>query len=286
MIARRAAPAACSGQMRFAVLGSGSGGNSTVIESGGRYLLVDAGLSAKQINLRLEVLGVSPEKIAGILLTHEHGDHVRGLDVFLRRCPVPVLATVQTGRVVQEKMKGQAKWIGFQTGQSFEWEGFSLSTFPLPHDAVEPVGYVVSNGEQKIGVATDLGHVDERVKRALLGVDGLVLEANYEWQMLESDTKRPFSTKQRISSQHGHLSNEQAADLVAQLLPEGLRRLILGHLSSDCNCPVKAVEVIREKLNGEVLEICAAAQDRVTAWQCVKPEVEPSFYGELFGFGG
>ena len=246
--------------------------------------MVDAGLSAKQLNLRLEVLGVDPQKIIGILLTHEHGDHVRGLDVFLRKCPVPVLASVMTGRVVQEGLRDPAKWIAFESGQKFSWEGFDFTTFSIPHDAVEPVGYVIAKGERSMGVVTDLGHADAKVTDALRGVEGLVLEANYEWQMLEADTKRPFSTKQRISSQHGHLSNDQAADLVAEIAPGGpLKRVILAHLSSDCNSAEKAVEVVRGKIEGVELEICAAAQDEVTAWQSIEPEVDPAFYGELFG---
>ena len=114
------------------------------------------------------------------------------------------------------------------------------------------------------------------------GVQGLILEANYEWEMLEADQKRPFSTKQRISSQHGHLSNEQAADLVAELVPDGLKRLILGHLSSDCNSPTKAVEVVRQRISTEELEICVASQNEVTPWQTLEEEIDPAFYGELF----
>jgi phosphoribosyl 1,2-cyclic phosphodiesterase len=269
--------------MRFAVLGSGSGGNSTIIECDGKYLLVDAGLSSKQLNLRLELLGVVPEQLSGILLTHEHGDHVRGLDVFLRKCPVPVLASIMTGRVVQEGLREPVEWIVFESGQKFSWKGFDFTTFPLPHDAVEPVGYVITRGKYSVGVATDLGYVDNQVTLALKGVQGLVLEANYEWEMLEADQKRPFSTKQRISSQHGHLSNEQAADLVAELVPGGLKRLILGHLSSDCNSPVKAVEVVRQRISNEELEICVASQNEVTPWQTFEEEIDPAFYGELFG---
>lgn len=268
--------------MRFAVLGSGSGGNATVVEADGRCLLVDAGLSAKQITLRLAKLGLSKEDLTGILLTHEHGDHIRGLDVFLRGMDLPVLASTMTCRVVQEKLRGQAKWVAFESGQSFAWEGFQLSTFGLPHDAVDPVGYVIECGGRKMGVATDLGHVNDQVLRVLSGVEGLVVEANYEWQMLEADLKRPFSTKQRISSQHGHLSNEQAGDLVARLIPEGLEKVILGHLSSDCNCPLKAVEVVKSRAGGAPLEILAASQNEVTAWQKLEPKIDPAFYGELF----
>jgi len=213
--------------MRFAVLGSGSGGNCTVVECGGKYLLVDVGLSAKQLVLRLEKLGVSLKAVKGILLTHEHGDHVRGLDVFLRKVKVPVLASVMTGRVVQEGLKEQVEWVAFESGQKFSWEGFEISTFALPHDAVEPVGYVIGMGERKMGVAT-----------------------------------------------------------VVDLRAEGLRKLVLGHLSGDCNCPVKAVEAVRGKLSEDArdgLEICAASQDEVTVWQSLEPEIDPAFYGELFG---
>lgn len=272
------------GQMRYAVLGSGSGGNSTLIESGGKYLMVDAGLSAKQLCLRLEALGVSPDALTGILLTHEHGDHTRGLDVFLRKHRVPIVASIMTGRVVQENLREKVEWIAFESGQEFQWEGFDLATFALPHDAVEPVGYVISANERKMGVATDLGHVDSHVLSTLKGVEGLVLEANYEWSMLEADTKRPFSTKQRISSQHGHLSNEQAADLVAELVEHGLKNVVLGHLSSDCNTAEVAIDVVRKRIGGDCeLEICCASQHEVTQWQSLIPLVDPAFYGELFG---
>ena len=268
--------------MRFAVLGSGSGGNATVVEAEGRCLLVDAGLSAKQLTLRLGQLGLGKEDLTGILLTHEHGDHVRGLDVFLRGMSIPVLASTMTCRVVQENLRVRAKWVAFESGQSFAWEGFQLSTFGLPHDAVDPVGYVIECDGRKLGVATDLGHINDQVLNVLSGVEGLVLEANYEWQMLEADLKRPFSTKQRISSQHGHLSNEQAGELVARLVPQGLQKVILGHLSSDCNCPVKAVEVVRACAGGSAIEISVASQNEVTAWQKLEPKINSAFYGELF----
>ncbi len=261
--------------MRFAVLGSGSGGNSTVVECDGRYLLVDAGLSAKQLILRLECLGLSPENLAGILLTHEHGDHVRGLDVFLRKFRVPLVASTMTGRVVQESLREPVQWVAFERGQQFHWAGFDLATFAISHDAVEPVGYVIGRGDYRVGVATDLGYADAKVIQALQGVEGLVLEANYDWQMLEADLKRPLNTKQRISSRHGHLSNEQAAELVAELVPAGLKRVVLGHLSSDCNCPLKAVEVVRERAGCGNLEICAASQNEVTEWQSIVPKLPP-----------
>jgi phosphoribosyl 1,2-cyclic phosphodiesterase len=255
------------------------------VESGGKFLLVDAGLSAKQLKLRLAKFGVTREDLSGILLTHEHGDHVRGLDVFLRGLKVPILASTMTGRVVQEGLREAAQWVAFEGGQSFTWEGFEIATFRLPHDAVDPVGYVIGDADHRLGVATDLGHVSDAIKETLAGVAGLVVEANYEWDLLEADVRRPFSTKQRISSKHGHLSNEQAAELVAELIPQGLKRVVLGHLSSDCNCPHRAVEAVREKTGEHALEICVAEQHEVTPWQKLEVEIDPAFYGELFGGG-
>ena len=195
-----------------------------------------------------------------------------------------------TGRVVQEKMRSQAEWVCFESGQDFEWEGFQIGTFALPHDAVEPVGYVISKNDLSVGVATDLGHANAGVMRALQAVDGMVLEANYEWRLLEADLKRPFSTKQRISSKHGHLSNEQAGEILAELEKREsgkLQRVVLTHLSSDCNTAEVATQVVGERA-GRQVEICCAGQDVVTAWQevvQVKGGVgEDAEFGELFAW--
>ena len=269
--------------MRFAVLGSGSGGNATVVESGGEVVLIDAGLSAKQLTLRLKMLGIEAGDLSAILLTHEHGDHVRGLDVFLRQNELPVFATTQTSRVMREKLRQPADWQLFQTGQGFSVGEFEVRSFRLPHDAVEPVGYVLGRNEMQVAVATDLGHADSAVMEALTGVQGILLEANYEWKMLENDLRRPFSLKQRISSKHGHLSNQQAAELIEQLIPHGLQKVVLGHLSSDCNQPDTAMRVICDHLGEHCLTLCCADQHEPTPWQKITPEQQPR-PGELFFF--
>lgn len=248
----------------MAVLGSGSGGNAVVIDSGTSRLLIDAGLSAKQLCLRLAALGVEPGSLDGILLSHEHGDHVRGLDVFLRKHRVPVFATALTREVVEDKVRGTVEWRVFQRGQEFEVGEVQVRAFAIPHDAVDPVGFVCGIHDVKVGIATDLGHVTGLVREELRGVRGLFVESNYDQEMLDADTKRPWSTKQRIASRHGHLSNGQAAELVADLAGHGLEDVFLGHLSADCNSP----EVASEAVTGmaEKVRVCIAPQADPTDW--------------------
>lgn len=234
--------------IRFAVLGSGSSGNSTVVESAGVRLLVDAGLSAKQLVSRLQSLGLSPESFDGILLTHEHGDHIRGLRVLLKQMRVPVYATAATARVVKDTGIEGATWKVFDAGQAFRIGGVRVEAFAIQHDAVDPVGFVFEGPSSKFGLLSDAGFVTRGMVERLRGVHGLFVEANYDESLLEADTKRPWSTKQRISSRHGHLSNAQAAELVAELAHPGLRRVVLGHLSQDCNDPERAISTIRKSL--------------------------------------
>ncbi len=268
----------------MAVLGSGSGGNAVVIDAGGTRLLVDAGLSAKQLCLRLALLGIDPESLDGILLSHEHGDHVRGLDVFLRKHRVPIFATALTREVVEERVKGRVEWRVFQRGQEFAVGEMTVRAFAIPHDAVDPVGFVCTNHDVKVGVATDLGHVTGVVRDNLKGVRGLFVESNYDQGMLDADTKRPWSTKQRIASRHGHLSNGQAAELVAELAEHGLQDVFLGHLSADCNCPLVATEAVMGMAG--TVRVRVAPQEVPTewcSWQVTRPaQVGSGGQGLLF----
>lgn len=247
--------------MRFAVLGSGSGGNAAVVEAGGTRLLVDAGLSAKQLVLRLRRVGIEPETLSGILLTHEHGDHVSGLRVLMKSLSVPIFATPSTSHVVRENL-GPISWKLFESGSSFAVGELEIQSFAVPHDAVEPVGFIFRREGRSIGLVSDAGHVTKRVSGLLSGVQALFVEANYDDELLEADTKRPWSTKQRISSRHGHLSNAQTAALVAELIPAGLRRVVLGHLSQDCNKP----EVAIAAMSSLGIEVVCACQHEPTTW--------------------
>jgi phosphoribosyl 1,2-cyclic phosphodiesterase len=222
--------------------------------------------------LRLGALGIEPGSLDGILLSHEHGDHVRGLDVFLRKHRVPIFATALTREVVEDKVKGRVEWRVFQRGQEFELGELSVRAFAIPHDAVDPVGFVCRNHDVKVGVATDLGHVTGVVREELKGVRGLFVESNYDQGMLDADTKRPWATKQRIASRHGHLSNGQAAELVAELAEHGLQDVFLGHLSADCNSPITAAEAVTG-MSGKV-RVRIAPQEEPTdwfSWQVTQP---------------
>lgn len=237
--------------MRFAVLGSGSAGNAAVVECGGLRLMIDAGLSAKQLSLRLRQLGIDPASLDGILLTHEHGDHVRGLKVFLRQHPVPVFTTAATARVVREAGIDGGIWKFFEAGQVFAIGGIAVETFAIQHDAVDPVGFVVGQGTRRLGFLSDAGFVTRGMTERLRGLDGIFVEANYDEGLLEADTKRPWSIKQRISSRHGHLSNSQVTELIREIAHPALGRVVLGHLSSDCNTP----EIILAQLSACLTEL-------------------------------
>lgn len=247
--------------MRFVVLGSGSGGNSAVVEAGGARLLIDAGLSAKQLVLRLARCGLKPEDLDGILLTHEHGDHIKGLRVFLKNRELPVYSNAATSMVVREQLPG-VKWKIFRSGAEFAVGGLNVESFLVPHDAVEPVGFVFRSEARSFGMVSDSGHVTRAIVDRLRGVESVFVEANYDDALLEADLKRPWSTKQRIASRHGHLSNLQTAALVAELAEQGLERALLGHLSRDCNTPEKACEVV----GACGLEVRCAGQEEPTEW--------------------
>jgi phosphoribosyl 1,2-cyclic phosphodiesterase len=259
--------------MRLAVLGSGSSGNATVLEARGTRLLVDAGLSARQLCQRLESLAIEPDSLDGILLTHEHSDHTRGLEVFLRHRRVPVYATALTRETLSTRCGARVEWRVFQRGQEFMIGGISVNTFSVPHDAVDPVGFVCGANGSKVGLATDFGHVTTLVREELKGVRALFVEANYDQGLLDSDTKRPWPIKQRISSRHGHLSNAQTAELIEGLIAHGLETVILGHLSQDCNCPELAAAVMRAAHPSGQIDVHVASQEKPTRWVRVAAEI-------------
>jgi phosphoribosyl 1,2-cyclic phosphodiesterase len=274
--------------IEFAVLGSGSSGNSAVVCYGSTRVLVDAGLSARQLESRLNEIGVHPDSLTAIVLTHEHGDHVQGLEVFCRKRSIPVYATVHTSHIVQQDRIKSASicWRKFEAGCSFVIGDFEIDSFNVPHDAVDPVGFVFKSPAGSVGILSDVGHVTRLIVERLKGVDSLFVESNYDDVMLQNDEKRPWSLKQRISNRHGHLSNKQTAELLKEIATSDLNRVILGHLSSDCNTVEKALEFAREALKelgfSDVEVECAQRHKPTLLYPAVKGvEMRCVIHGEL-----
>lgn len=229
-------------------LGSGSAGNATLIRAEGATFLVDAGLSAKQLSVRLEACGTSIEQLSGVLLTHEHHDHTSALRVLLGRHELPVYCNAFTARALQDGGLTHKNWKLFQTGTEFSIDSFTIRSFLVPHDAAEPVGFRISTAGGCLGILTDLGYATHSVLDALRDIRAVLIETNHDEELLQKDTRRPWSVKQRILSRHGHLSNAAAGRVLAEL-GAPLECVILGHLSRDCNSPELAIGAVRQCLD-------------------------------------
>lgn len=250
------------------ILGSGSAGNCALIETPRTRLLIDGGLSAKQIAERLAACGVNPLGIDGILLTHEHGDHAGGLDVWCKKFQTPVYCNRMTSEALRRDQKNAKDWRMFVTGGNFTIGDIAIETFPVPHDAVEPVGFMLHCGKAALGFLTDLGFATKLVHERMRAAHTVVIETNHDEKLLQVDTKRPWSVKQRIMSRHGHLSNAAAATVLADLLEGKLKRAVLGHLSRDCNSPELAIGTVRTAIaarTSEPIEVFCATQREITA---------------------
>jgi phosphoribosyl 1,2-cyclic phosphodiesterase len=234
--------------VQFTVLGSGSGGNSAYVETGETRLLIDAGFSARQLRQRLASIGRSPETLTGILITHEHADHIQGLAVLCAQLPIPIYCNRFTRDIIVDQFKTKFDFRLFSTGAAFALGDVQVESFSVPHDAQDPVGFLLRTDRANLGLVTDLGHVTRLVIERMRPANVLLLEANHDVQMLQNDPKRPWSLKQRILSRHGHLSNDAAADATEQIASAHLQKLYLGHLSRDCNRPELARHVISDRL--------------------------------------
>lgn len=245
--------------VRFTILGSGSSGNCAYLETGSTRLLIDAGLSARQIRQRLLSLGRSPEGLDGILVTHEHSDHIQGLAVLASKLGIRVYANRLTQEAVCSALGKPMSFQVFSTGNAFEVGDVVVENFSIPHDAQDPVGFLLRTPEGNIGFLTDLGHATRLVLERVRSAQLLVLEANHDLKLLQDDVRRPWSVKQRIAGRHGHLSNEAAATVAQEVVSESMRHLFLGHLSRDCNRPELAHGTVRQ-----VLERLGAAHVSLT----------------------
>ncbi len=234
--------------VQLTILGSGSGGNCAYLEAGETRLLIDAGLSGRQTRQRLLTIGRAPENLHGILITHEHSDHTQGLTALAAKLNLPVYCNRFTKEAIEAQLRIRLEFRLFATGACFEVGDVGVETFTVPHDACDPVGFLLRCPAGNIGFLTDLGHATKLAIERVRLANVLVLEANHDVKLLQDDPRRPWSLKQRILSRHGHLSNEAAAQATEQIASADLRHLYLAHLSADCNRPELAHRVVSESL--------------------------------------
>ncbi|MFR1519364.1 MAG: MBL fold metallo-hydrolase [Clostridia bacterium] len=234
--------------IKFCSLYSGSSGNSIYIGTERTHLLIDAGVSGIRIAGALREISVDPEQIDGILITHEHSDHIKGAGIFSRKFDVPVYAREKTWNAMRKDL-GQIKEenIKIIEQEYFTVGDIDICNYPIPHDAADPVAYTFYGYNRKISVATDIGCVTETIHKNVMGSDLVLLESNHDIEMLKNG-KYPWPLKKRILSDHGHLSNDCAAALVTELAQRGTKHIYLGHLSQENNYPELAFAASRSAL--------------------------------------
>jgi phosphoribosyl 1,2-cyclic phosphodiesterase len=250
------------------VLGSGSRGNSILIEGSETCLLVDAGFSGRQIERRLEAVDIPPESVGALVITHEHRDHTQGMGVFARRWDIPIYIARATAKSCSALLNGDEELRFYRAGQAIDVGDLRVEPFLTCHDAIDPIGVTVRQRPSalKVGIATDLGTPTLSVRHALRQCDLLILEANHDDLMLRN-SPYPWSVKSRIAGRHGHLSNRAAAQLGVELHHPGLGGVVLAHLSQECNDPALALDVVGSALGKKGYEglLRVAAQDEPLA---------------------
>ena len=247
---------------RFCPLASGSKGNALYLEGDETKILIDAGISFKALQTKLGEINVDVGEIDAILVTHEHGDHIRGLEKTAQALNVPIFSNSDTAKATLEMMKSRPRFKIFATGETFEFGELEIHPFSIQHDTLDPVGFTIRIGEVKLGICADLGFATTLVRASLLKCDYLYLEANHEPSMVYA-CNRPMLYKQRVLGRQGHLSNDEAAALLAEIDHPSLKYVYLAHLSSECNNPELALEKVKKKLDRE-LSLSIAYQEKVS----------------------
>ena len=232
---------------RLIPLGRGSPGNATLVCAPGFHLLIDAGLSCRALETRMREVGVDPDRLDAILLTHEHQDHARGAERFSLRHSTPVVGSRRALEAMNRSPVHFAEWVSVVAGAPVEISGARVEAFPVSHDAAEPFGFVIEGGGMRVGFATDLGAVTGVVVEKLANCDALLVESNHDFQMLQ-DGPYPKHLKDRVSGARGHLSNDEAGTLLEEVDHPQLRTVILAHLSENNNRPQLALARARESL--------------------------------------
>ncbi|MCC5788945.1 MAG: MBL fold metallo-hydrolase [Opitutales bacterium] len=228
---------------RFQILGSSSSGNCAFLQTADAKILIDAGFSGRRTAEMLEEIGERPDDLDAIFLTHEHSDHINGLRGLSRFKNLKIFANHYTAEAARRGLRRNPEWGLFESGTTFTFRDLEISSFSIPHDSSDPVGFVFQFGGQdlfnpvhRIGWVLDLGYATNLVKERIAKVDTLVIEANHDHQLLRLDQKRPWQVKQRIGGRQGHLSNEACCETLTEIQPHSSwKKVILGHLSGDCN---------------------------------------------------
>lgn len=257
--------------LSFTLLGSGSSGNATLISSEDRHVLVDIGLSGRETARRLRELGLGPEKISAVVVSHEHGDHCRGVGPFAKDLDIPVFITdgaLQESGIHLDLRKHQR----IESGVAFEVSGMLFTPFAVPHDSVDPIAFCVEKDGVKLAVVLDLGYISNLVVERLKGCDAIILESNHDINMLKVGPY-PWALKQRVMSRKGHLSNDTVAEYLATGFDGRARHMILAHLSKKNNLPELALLSAQNALEERSLVQCLQ-----TKLEIARPdEISPSY---------
>ncbi len=248
--------------MRIVTFASGSTGNCCLVSDGGVNVLIDAGISARRIVQGLGVLGLAPQDVCGVLITHEHSDHISGLPVLVKRTGMRIFAPSELGEVLKRVKPELSESIDYIPPDGGLCVGdVRITAFPTPHDASASFGYRIE-GSEVFAFATDTGHISDELLEGLQGADTVVIEANHDKVMLKNGPYPPF-LKQRVLSKHGHLSNDDCAKLACLLADSGTRQIILGHLSQQNNTPEVAETAVSEALSGRNVKIYTAPANKL-----------------------
>lgn len=243
-------------------LASGSKGNCLYLGTANTKILIDAGISGKATQSKLQEIGVDISEIQAILVTHEHTDHIQGLKVLSSRYNIPILANAETARGIYNFFHENMKFKIFTTEHAFTFGDLEILPFSVQHDTIDPVMFTIKTDLLKIGICTDLGCTTTLVRSHLSSCDYLVIEANHEPSMVHS-CSRPMSYKNRVLGKSGHLSNEQCAELLAEIIDDKLKHVHLAHLSQECNHQKKALETVRAKIGNHV-KVSIAYQEKIS----------------------
>ena len=259
-------------QFTFCPLFSGSSGNALFIGAGDTRILIDAGMPGKAIERALNEIGVLPETLTAIAVTHEHSDHVKGVGIMSRKYHIPVYANERTWNAMARTVGDIAPRNRrmFEDEEDFYIGDLALYPFSIPHDAADPVGYKVYYGGRSVATATDMGYMKKSVLKTLSGVDVLLLESNHDPDLLMQNPHYSLYLKQRILGNHGHLSNAASAEALVSLCESGVRQVLLGHLSGENNTPELALSTATDRLCregvrlNEEITVGIAWRDRVS----------------------